>query len=108
LEVDMRRVAFKMQLKPGFEAEYQRRHDAIWPELARLLKDSGVSDYSIFLDPETLVLFGVQKLPDRDRSGELAGEAIMRRWWDYMKDLMDCNPDNSPVCKELREVFYLE
>jgi L-rhamnose mutarotase len=104
----MQRVAFKMRLKAGFEDEYQRRHDAIWPELAKLLRDSGISDYSIFLDPETLVLFGVQKLAPGNAAGELPGKAIMRKWWDYMKDLMDCNPDGSPVSKELREVFHLD
>jgi L-rhamnose mutarotase len=104
----MQRKAFTMQLKPGFEAEYQRRHDAIWPELSKLLKDAGVSDYSIFLDPRTLTLFAVQKLAPGNKADALAGEAVMRRWWDYMKDLMDCNPDHSPVCKDLREVFHME
>lgn len=104
----MQRVAFKMQLKAGFEAEYKKRHDEIWPDLARLLKDSGISDYSIFLDPETRVLFGIQKLSPVAGSGELSGQAIMRKWWDYMKDLMDTNPDGSPVCKDLREVFHLD
>jgi L-rhamnose mutarotase len=97
-----------MQLKPGFEGEYLKRHDEIWPELARLLKEAGISDYSIFLDPETLSLFAVQKLDNPDRAESLAREAVMRRWWDYMRDLMDCNPDNSPVCKPLSEVFHLD
>jgi L-rhamnose mutarotase len=104
----MMRKAFKMQLKAGFEAEYKKRHDAIWPELSKLLKDGGISDYSIFLDSETLTLFAIQKLESDNRADELASQAIMRKWWDYMKDLMDCNPDNSPVCKDLREVFHLD
>lgn len=104
----MQRKAFKMQLKPGFEAEYQKRHDAIWPELSKLLKDAGVSDYSIFLDPETLTLFGFQKLAPGNTADELAGKAIMRKWWDYMADIMDSNPDHSPVCKDLREVFHMD
>jgi L-rhamnose mutarotase len=104
----MQRKAFKMQLKAGFEAEYERRHDAIWPELSKLLKEAGISDYSIFLDPETLTLFGVQKLEAGNRADELSGEAIMRKWWDYMQDIMDSNPDHSPVCKDLTEVFHLD
>ena len=104
----MQRKAFKMQLKPGFEVEYKKRHDAIWPELSKLLKDAGVSDYSIFLDPETLALFGIQKLAPGNTADELSSTAIMRRWWDYMKDLMDSNPDNSPVCKDLSEVFHMD
>jgi L-rhamnose mutarotase len=104
----MIRKAFAMRLKPGFEAEYKRRHDEIWPELAALLKDAGISDYSIFLDPDTLTLFGVQKLAPGNRADSLAGEALMRKWWDYMKDIMDANPDGSPVAVDLREVFRLE
>jgi L-rhamnose mutarotase len=104
----MIRKAFKMQLKAGFEAEYQKRHDEIWPELARTLKEAGISDYSIFLDPETLTLFAVQKLAPDATADRLPGKAIMRKWWDYMKDLMETNPDGSPVAKELRELFYLE
>jgi L-rhamnose mutarotase len=104
----MQRKAFTMHLKAGFEAEYRKRHDEIWPELSRLLKEAGVSDYSIFLDPETLTLFAVQKLDPGKRADELASEPVMRRWWDYMKDLMDCNPDDSPVCKDLHEVFHMD
>ena len=66
----MQRFAFAMKLRPGFEAEYKRRHDEIWPELARELRDAGVSDYSIYLDPESLTLFAVQKLsPDNTAEG---------------------------------------
>jgi L-rhamnose mutarotase len=104
----MQRVAFKMQLKKGFEAEYRRRHDEIWPELVKVLEEGGISDYSIFLDPETLVLFGVQKLEEAHDAGWLPRQDVMRRWWDYMKDLMDTNPDGSPVAKDLTEVFHMD
>ncbi len=104
----MRRVAFKMRLKPGFEEEYKRRHDAIWPELAEKLKSAGVSDYSIFLDPDTLVLFAVQKVAEGDSTAELPRDPVVRRWWEYMKDLMDTNPDASPVQRDLLEVFHLD
>ncbi|HTX71198.1 MAG TPA: L-rhamnose mutarotase [Rectinemataceae bacterium] len=104
----MQRVAFTMKLKPGFEEEYRRRHDEIWPELSALLRDAGISDYSIFLDPESLVLFAVQKLAPGNKASTLSSTALMRRWWEYMKDLMDTNPDSSPVCKDLVEVFHLD
>lgn len=104
----MRRNAFKMRLKPGNLAEYKRRHDEIWPELAQTLSDAGVSDYSIFLDEETLTLFAVQKLSDTDTSAELPLAPIVKKWWAYMAPLMDVNPDNSPVCTRLAEVFHLE
>ena len=102
----MPRNAFKMKLKPGFEAEYKKRHDAIWPELAEELTRAGVSDYSISLDEETLTLFAVQTLSDDHTADDLPAKSIVKKWWAYMADIMDTNPDNSPVCKPLREVFH--
>lgn len=102
------RAAFKMQLKPGNEAEYKRRHDEIWPELAKTLSDAGVMDYSIFLDRETNTLFAVQRKAPGNSADTLAKTAVVRKWWDYMADLMEVNPDNSPVVKELTEVFHMD
>ena len=104
----MIRNAFTMKLKPGFEAEYQRRHDAVWPEVQAELKKAGVSDYSIYLDPETLTLFAFQKLTDNNTSDLLPQTAAVKKWWAYMKDIMDSNPDNSPVSKPLKEVFHMD
>ena len=102
------RNAFKMKLKPGFEAEYKKRHEEIWPELAQQLTDAGVSDYAIFLDEETLTLFAVQKLSAENTADQLPGTEIVKKWWDYMADIMDVNPDNSPVSTALAEVFYMK
>ena len=96
-----------MKLKPGHEAEYIRRHDAIWPELKQLLKEAGVSDYAIYLDEETHTLFAVQKQSGAS-SQDLGSTAIVQKWWAYMADIMDTNPDNSPVSVPLKEVFHLE
>lgn len=104
----MIRNAFKMKLKPGHEAEYRKRHDEIWPELSAALTGAGVSDYSIFLDPETLTLFAVQKLADGHTADLLPGHPVVRRWWDHMADIMEVNADNSPVCVPLPEVFYAD
>jgi len=104
----MQRNAFKMKLLPGFEAEYRKRHDEIWPELSKALEDAGVSDYSIFLDAETLTLFAVQKLADGHTADGLPDLPVVRRWWDFMADIMEVNPDHSPVCKPLAEVFHAE
>jgi L-rhamnose mutarotase len=104
----MRRYAFKMKLKPGFREEYQRRHDAIWPELAKLLRDSGIRDYSIFLDEETDTLFAVQKVSGDGGSQDLGPNPIVQRWWAHMADIMDTNPDKSPVSIPLVEVFRLD
>lgn len=103
----MQRIAFKMKLMAGCQAEYKRRHDEIWPELAELLKANGVCDYSIFLDEDTNTLFAVQGQEGGQSSQDLGSNPIVRRWWAYMADIMETNADNSPVAVPLMEVFYL-
>jgi L-rhamnose mutarotase len=103
----MERIAFKMKLFAGCAAEYQKRHDEIWPELSALLKQAGISEYSIFLDVETNTLFGVLKAEDKQLLGTLPSHPVMQKWWVYMADLMESNPDHSPVNISLKEVFYL-
>lgn len=103
----MQRVAFKMKLFPGQEEEYRRRHDLIWPELKELLKETGISEYSIFLDRETNSLIGVLKAEDPRALDQLPAREVMQRWWAYMADIMESNPDHSPVSIPLDEVFYL-
>jgi len=104
----MKRNAFTMKLKPGFEAEYKKRHDEIWPELSSLLSESGIRDYSIFLDKGTLTLFAYQKLADGFEPEAIPDHPIVKKWWAYMADIMETNIDNSPVTRDLREVFYLD
>ena len=103
----MARVAFKMTLYKGFEEEYLRRHDELWPDLQQLLKETGISEYSIFLDPETNNLFGVLNAADPKALDNLPAQPVMQKWWAYMKDIMETNDDNSPVSIPLKEVFYL-
>lgn len=103
----MPRVAFKMKLYPGKEKEYQQRHDALWPELAELLKSTGVSEYSIFLEPVSLELFGVLTITDPARLETLPEHPVMKKWWSYMRDLMETNEDHSPISIPMKEVFYL-
>ena len=103
----MQRIAFKMKLHKGFEAEYKKRHDAIWPELALLLQKSGIRDYSIFLDEQTNDLFAYLTLPDPSKLDDLPHEPVMKKWWNYMKDIMETNDDHSPFSQSLKEVFYL-
>jgi L-rhamnose mutarotase len=108
-EVDfMKRHAFKMKLKPGVVAEYKRRHDEIWPELSRAIRAAGISDYSIFLDEETLTLFAVQKQTEDNTIADLPSLPIVKKWWAYMAPLMEVNADHSPQCGGLKEVFHLD
>jgi L-rhamnose mutarotase len=104
----MNRAAFKMKLKPGFAEEYKKRHNNIWPDLAKLLRDAGIHDYSIFLDEETNTLFAVQKNTGSQGSQDLGKQEVVKKWWAYMADIMETNADNSPVSVPLREVFYMD
>ncbi|WP_027330719.1 L-rhamnose mutarotase [Marinimicrobium agarilyticum] len=104
----MEKIAFVMQLKPGCEQEYEKRHDEIWPELVEELRAAGVSDYSIFLHPQTFQLFGVLKRTENHRMSELPETDVMQKWWRHMADIMETEPDNSPVSVPLNNVFHLE
>jgi L-rhamnose mutarotase len=97
-----------MKLRKGFEEEYKRRHDEVWPGIKKELIEAGVSDYSIFLDEETLTLFAVQNLTDDNTTDDLPNKEAVKKWWAYMADIMETNPDNSPVCVPLREVFHMD
>ncbi|MBS1948941.1 MAG: L-rhamnose mutarotase [Bacteroidetes bacterium] len=103
----MQRIAFKMKLNKGEEAEYKKRHDEIWPELKSLLSKKGIKSYSIFLDEETNVLFAYLTIDDKNKLAGLPNDPVMKKWWAHMKDIMETNPDSSPVTISLKEVFYL-
>ncbi|MCB1336620.1 MAG: L-rhamnose mutarotase [Maritimibacter sp.] len=103
----MEKYAFKMRLNPGMRDEYKRRHDAIWPELVALLKEAGVSDYSIHLDAETDILFGVLWREDDHGMDALPDNPVMRRWWAHMADIMAVKPDNEPIATPLETVFHM-
>ena len=104
----MIRKAFRMSLNPGREQEYERRHSPIWEELKETLFQHGVHDYSIFLDPETGDLFGYALIESQERWQAIASTDVCRRWWRSMRELMPSRPDDSPVSRDLREVFHIE
>jgi len=101
------RIAFRMNLNPGQAAEYERRHDAIYPELVTALKDAGVSDYSIWLDPQTHHLFGILTRTDDHGMDALPQTEVVKRWWAWMCEIMESHPDNAPVQVPMMRVFYL-
>ena len=103
----MIRKAFLMSVNPDQHAEYQRRHDEIWPELAATLTQHGASNYNIFLCEQTSQLFAYVEIEDEARWNAVARTEVCQRWWQYMKDIMPSNPDNSPISQELKPVFYL-
>ena len=99
---------FKMKLYPGMEAEYEKRHNELWPEMADMIHEHGGKNYTIFLDKETLTLFGYIEIEDEELWAKGADTAINRKWWDFMADIMETNPDNSPVSIDLQNVFHLD
>ena len=103
----MEKYAFKMMLNAGQLQTYKQRHDAIWPELTKLLKQAGVSDYSIYLDEETHILFGVLWRTSDHTMEALPLHPVMQKWWDYMSDIMQTNADNSPLAVPLTPVFHM-
>jgi L-rhamnose mutarotase len=104
----MKKIAFKMKLKPGCKKEYIRRHGEIWPELKELLINSGIYDYTIFFDNETNTLFAVQYQEGSNSSQDLGDNIIIQKWWKYMSDIMETNPDSSPVSIPLLKVFHMD
>lgn len=101
------RFAFRMNLNPSQAAEYEKRHDEIFPDLAKALKDAGVSDYSIWLDPETHHLFAILTRSDDHTMAALPQQDVVKRWWKFMADVMETHPDNAPVQVDLKRVFHL-
>ena len=99
---------FKMKLYPGMKEEYEKRHNNLWPEMQDMIHEYGGKNYTIFLDEETNTLFGYIELEDEARWAESADTEICRKWWDYMADIMETNPDNSPVSIDLTNVFHLD
>ena len=106
--METKRFAFKMKLYPGFKEEYRKRHAEIWPELVMLLKNEGIGNYSIFLDEETNTLFAYQEQSGSGSSQDLGKTEIVKKWWKYMADIMESNPDNSPVTIPLENLFFME
>jgi L-rhamnose mutarotase len=106
--METKRFGFKMKMLPGFREEYKKRHSEIWPELVVLLKNEGVANYSIFFDEETNTLFAYQEQSGESSSQDLGNTEIVKKWWKYMSDIMETNPDNSPVTIPLEQVFYME
>ena len=103
----MEKIAFRMRLHPGQKAEYRKRHDEIWPELVALLKDAGIEDYSIHLDDETNLLFGVLWRKPDHKMEALPAHHVMQRWWAHMSDIMETHPSGAPVVAPLETVFHL-
>ena len=101
------RIAFRMNLFPGQAVEYKKRHDEIFPDLVVALREVGISDYSIWLDPEDHHLFAILTRSDAHQLEQLPDLEVMQRWWKFMSDIMATNHDHSPIQIPLQRVFHL-
>ena len=101
------RIAFRMNLNSGQALEYEKRHDEVFPELARALKDAGVSDYSIWLDPESNHLFAILTRTADHTLDALPDTDICKKWWAFMADIMETDENNVPTQVPLKQVFLL-
>ena len=108
MENMFKRNAFKMKLFAGMKEEYKKRHDEIWPELSKVLTEAGITDYSIYLDEETNTLFAFQKLAKDNTADDLPKNPVVRKWWDFMADIMEYDEKNEPVSVELEEMFHMD
>jgi L-rhamnose mutarotase len=104
----MVRKGIIMKVFSGFNDEYKKRHDEIWPEMVEMIHEYGAKNYSIFLDAETNSLFAYLEIENEELWSKSAETEICQKWWKYMKDIMETNEDNSPVSFELKEVFHLD
>ncbi len=104
----MIRKSFKMKLYPDMAAEYEKRHNELWEEMRDMIHEYGGSNYSIFLDEETNILYGYIELESEELWAKSADTEICRKWWHFMADIMETNPDESPVSVDLKPVFHLD
>ena len=104
----MIRKASVMKVFAGCHEEYKKRHDELWPEMEKELKNHGAHHYSIFLDKKTNNLFACVEIENEELWEKMGETEVCQKWWAYMKDIMETNPDNSPISTELEEVFYLD
>ncbi|MDD3360517.1 MAG: L-rhamnose mutarotase [Hespellia sp.] len=104
----MIRKGFKMKLYDGMEAEYEKRHNELWPEMADMIHEYGGHNYTIYWDKDTNILFGYIEVEEEERWAKSADTPINRKWWDFMAPVMETNPDNSPVCVDLHTMFHLD
>ena len=77
----MIRKGFVMEVNPDMHAEYERRHNPVWPELKEVMEAQGLRNYSIFLLPETNQLFAYVEVEDEQAFGELAKNEVCQKWW---------------------------
>jgi len=84
--------AWVLEVRPGYEEEYKKRHDEIWPEMVDALRKAGVRNYSIFR--HGLTLFGYFETNNLEGTVDvLAKDPVNARWGQSMAPLMKIEVD---------------
>jgi L-rhamnose mutarotase len=104
----MHRIAFSLTVPRANLAEYQRRHEQLWPELVAAIAAQGGHNYSIFAIPDLDRVVGYVEVEDLERWQAGGGAELTHRWWRYMAEIMPANPDYSPLADDIYEVFHLD
>jgi L-rhamnose mutarotase len=106
----MIRKAFLMEVKPGKIEDYEKSHNPVWPELEKIMKAHGISNYSIFHHAKTNLLFGYLEIEDEDKTKKMADNPVCKKWWLHMKDFLVSDRPGAPKAKEdeMRQVFHMD
>lgn len=99
-------VAFCLRLQPGCEAEYQRRHDALWPEMQQALLGAGLLHYEIHLEPGSALLFAFMVRRTDHSMDTLPNNPAWQRWQRHMADLL-VQDNGLPLRVPLQRMFLL-
>ena len=103
----MLRKSFLLHVHPDQHAEYERRHNKIWPDLVAVLKEHGAQNYSIFLDKKTNQLFAYVEIESEELWEKIATTDACQRWWEYNAPIMPGDENGCPEARELVSVFHL-
>lgn len=106
----MKRFAFLFKIKPELKARYKKAHDEIWPDMAKAIRDSGITNYSIFFR-EDGTLFAYLESPDPEKSFEYIGkQEVNKRWQEAMEMFFvkETSAALGPEIETLEEVFYID
>lgn len=99
--------AWVLEVRPGYEVEYLKRHDEIWPEMLEALRAAGIRNYNIFR--HGLTLFGYFETDDLEATkAYLRTSETDKRWGEWMAPIMKIEIDpttNYPYL--LPKQFYM-
>lgn len=100
--------AWVLEVRPGYEEEYKKRHDEIWPDMLEALRKAGISNYNIFR--HGLTLFGYFETDDLEATkAVLADDPVNAKWGQWMGPIMKIEIDEQTKFPFLLpKQFYME